>query len=234
MRLVIALALLLAPSAARAQPAAYRGAHPLDLEGHWHAVEEPHLHDTLLVGTEPFGEVDGTRVFLGDPIAFGWSEAVWTFRGAHPIPGLAAYCGVSGDHRHAFAPEGAFRRASSGAHVYTGAMRGGVTMTRPARTLPRSPIVVPPPVASPTPYWFWGCQYQLVPGVAGAWLPTPMVTGCAPRQPGTWWGAGSGASGGAPAGAPPAEGSWFDGRYGGFRSPPVRGGEPPPPPAQRD
>ncbi len=233
--LSICALLLLAPVAASAQRATYRGAHPLDLEGHWHEVEGPHEHDTLLVGDDPFAEVEGTRVFLADPIAYGWTEAVWTFRGAHPLPGLDAYCGIAGDHRHPFAPEGAFRRTSSGAYVYRGGMRGGVPMVRPARTEPREPVVVPPAIATPAPYWFWGCQFQLLPGALGSFVPTPLVSGCVPRGRGRFGGT---TGGGAPAtgtsGREPA-GSWFDGRYGRFEgNRPVRQRPPAPPSTQRD
>lgn len=226
---------MLAPAAASAQRVSYLGAHPIDLAGHWDDYEGLHEHDTLLVGADPFGEVDGVRIFLGDPIAYGWTEAVWTYRGAHPIPAMDAYCGVPGDHRHFFAPEGTFRQTSSGAQVYTEAMRGGLPMVRPARVNPRQPVVVPPRVATPAPYWFFGCQFQLVPGVRGSYVPTPLVSGCVPGNrgtAGTYWGR---ASSGSTTASPPAnEGTWFDGRYGGFGNRPIRQRRPPPPSTQRD
>ncbi|MCA9609889.1 MAG: hypothetical protein KC619_30040 [Myxococcales bacterium] len=233
--LAIVALFLLVPAAASAQRVSYLGAHPVDLAGHWDMEEGVHEHDTLLVGSDPFGEIDGVRVFLADPIAYGWTEAVWTYRGAHPIPGLDAYCGVTGDHRHAFVPEGSFRRTSTGVHVFIGGMRGGVPMARPTRVTPREPVVVPPRIATPAPYWFFGCQFQLLPGALGSSVPTPLVAGCVPNGGRTSYGTSMGrGAGGGRAAAAPSERSWFDGRYGGFGNRPVRQPPPAPPSTQRD
>ncbi len=233
LQLILLSAMILAviPAAAGAQTASYRGPHPVDLDGHWHLEDAPHEHAELVVGPQPFGEADGLRLFLGDPIAFGWDGEVWMYRGAHPLPGgVPGYCAIPGAHRHVFAPEGRFRRASNGAHVYIGGLRGGVAMVRPERTVPRRPVVVAPAIASPAPYWFWGCQYQLLPGDRGALLPTALVPGCELRSPGGPTGAGR-ASGGSHAAAarPTSRGSWFDGNYTHRRSVdgrPARGGPP--------
>jgi len=220
------------PATAAAQTASYHGPHPIDLDGHWHLEDAPHEHAELVVGTRPFGEADGQRIFLGDPIAFGWDGEVWTFRGAHPLPGgVPGYCGLPGDHRHAFAPEGRFRRSSAGAHVYTGGMRGGVAMVRPERTTPRNPILTAPAIASPAPYWFLGCQYRLLPGAAGSRVPTALVPGCVPRS-GRGYGRVLRAR---PGGAAPSQpnGSYFDGSYTRMRSVDGRGSQPPASPRQR-
>ncbi|MCB9591883.1 MAG: hypothetical protein H6719_04035 [Sandaracinaceae bacterium] len=227
MRLLLVLVFTIgAPIGASAQTALYTGVHPIDLDGHWHDVEGPHEHGELLVGTGPFGEVDGVRVFLADPIAYGWAGAVWTFRGAHPLPdGLGGYCALSGDHRHAFAPEGSYRRASNGAHVYRGGMRGGLAMLRPAQTSPPRPIVVAPAVASPAPYLFWGCRYQLLPGARGSLLPTAFDPTCVPGAPPGYYGAGWAGSTGSAAPATPAappDDNWFDGNYERIRGSPVQ------------
>ncbi|MBX3272018.1 MAG: hypothetical protein KF729_17260 [Sandaracinaceae bacterium] len=221
----LAIVLALLPAAASAQRATYRGAHPVDHEGGWHHAEEEHEHDTLLVGHDPFGDVDGVRVFLGDPLAYGWAEAVWSFRGAHPLPGLDAYCGVTGDHRHAFPPEGTYRRTSSGVYVYTGGLRGGLPMARPARVSPRAPVT-PPPVAVAAPWWAWGCEYHLLPGSGGSFVPALRSAACVPGVRRAWGAGGAPVEATPGAGAGPAPGSYFDGRYGGFRAPPVQGGRP--------
>ena len=206
----------------------------MDLDGHWHLEDAPHEHADLVVGAEPFGEADGVRVFLGDPIAFGWDGEVWTFRGAHPLPGgVPGYCALPGDHRHAFAPEGRFRREPSGAHVYIGGMRGGVAMVRPERITPRRPIVTAPAIASPAPYWFWGCQYQLLPASRGALLPTALVPGCVPRSASGRPLAPGSATGRARAAPASSRGSWFDGNYSRMRSVDGRSGRRAPPPTQR-
>lgn len=207
-RAALPLAVLLAiPSLARADLRAYRGPHPLDLEGRWHLEEGAHVHDELAVGLEPFGDADGVLVFLADPGAFGWAGDVWTYRGAHPLPaGAAGYCGIAGEHRHPFAPEGSFRREQGGAYVFTGALRGGLAMVRPGRVAPREAVVVAggagtAPAAAP--YWLGGCLHTLVPGPGGP-VPVP-VAGCVPR-------AVPHRARHAPAPPPPLPGT-FDGRY---------------------
>lgn len=181
-RATLALAVLfLVPSVARAELRAYRGAHPVDLEGRWHLEEGAHVHDELPVGLEPFGDVDGVLVFLGDPAAYGWSGDVWSYRGAHPLPGgLAGYCGLAGAHEHPFAPEGSFRREQGGAYVFTGGMRGGLAMVRPRRVAPRHPVAAANPAGPPVgPYWLGGCLHTVVAGPGGP-VPVP-VRGCVPR-----------------------------------------------------
>lgn len=183
----VALALVAAlPVAARADARAYRGPHPIDLDGHWHLDDSLHVHDDLVVGLEPFGDVEGVLVFLADPLAFGWSGDVWTYRGAHPLPGgLPGYCDVPGEHRHPFAPEGSFRREDDGTYVFIGGMRGGFAMVRPGRVTPRRPIVtadvVPYGSTTPSvaPYWLGGCLHTLVWGRNGP-VPVPL-DGCVPR-----------------------------------------------------
>lgn len=220
LRTTIALAAalaLLGASGAAAQARPYRGPHPIDLEGHWHLEEAVHVHDELPVGSAPFGEVEGVRVFLADPVAYGWPGEVWTFRGAHPLPGgLRGYCAIGGEHRHPFAPEGSFRR-DDGVYVFTGAMRGGRDMVRPARLEPRHPVVTAerPPVAPFGVVPFGACPHRLVWGPDGpVRVPLP---GCrrraAPRR------SGPGRRGGArPA---PSSGSWFDGNYSRVESRPA-------------
>ncbi len=154
----LALATTVGASRARADVRTYLGPHPIDLAGHWHFEEGLHPHDALPIGAGPFGEVDGALVFLADPLEWGFDGDVWTYRGAHPLPGgVQAYCGIAGDHRHEFAPEGAYRfDEASAAHVYAGALRGGVAMITPGRAAPPQPIVVAgsrPPIA---PYWYPG------------------------------------------------------------------------------
>ena len=170
-----------------AQGHTFRGPHPIDLEGHWHLEETDHVHGALSSVAGAFGEVDGVHVFLGDPIAFGWTGDVWTYAGVHPLPGaLPGYCGIGGEHRHVFAPEGAFR-VDDGVYAYVGGLRGGLPMVRPRRVQPRSPVVVapegPPPGVSTTPgvapYWFAGCMHRLVWGADGP-VPVPLH-GCVPR-----------------------------------------------------
>lgn len=220
---------LLAPQVAAAQEYTYLGPHPIDLAGAWDYDAGEHSHSGLMVGEDAFGAVDGVRLFLADPIAWGWDRDVWTYRGAHPLPGgLDGYCGIPGDHRHPFAPEGRFRRTDEGAHVYTGALRGGVAMVRPARIRPDPPIVTPPAIASPAPYWFDGCLYHLMLGSAGAFRPVP-ATDCRPGRHARSSGAGVTAD------SPAREGSWFDGNYGNHIRPERgRSSRPTPHPPQRD
>lgn len=164
----------------------YRGPHPIDLEGHWHLEEVDHVHGELTSVAAAFGEVGGVHVFLGDPTAFGWAGDVWVYGGVHPLPGaLPGYCGITREHRHPFAPEGAFR-VDDGVHVYQGGLRGGLPMVRPRRIAPRRPVaaVERPPAGVPTtpgiaPYWFAGCLHRLVMGPDGL-VPVPLA-GCVPR-----------------------------------------------------
>lgn len=219
---LLASALVVLPASAVADARAYRGPHPVDLEGRWHLEEGTHVHGELAVGLEPFGDVDGVLVFLADPVAYAFPGEVWTYRGAHPLPGgLPAYCGVPGEHRHPFAPEGSFRRDDGGAYVFTGSLRGGVAMVRPGRVAPRRPIVsagdVPPgDVASRdarpgiAPFWFGGCRHALVWGPDGP-VPVPL-DGCVPRV---------GHPRAPEAPGPPPRRSWFDGRYTRTRSGPA-------------
>lgn len=204
----IVLAIVLLPTSALAQARAYRGPHPIDLEGHWDLEDELHVHVGLVVGEEPFVEVDGALLFLGDPVAYGWEREVWIFRGAHPLPGgLHGYCGLTGDHAHPFAPEGAFRQESGGAYVFAGGMRGGLPMLRPARVAPRHPIVVAEPAIGPvgSTYWWGGCLRTVIVGVDGA-----PVGICGPS---------AGVRPRARAPAPPPPRPYFDGRYTGTAQP---------------
>jgi hypothetical protein len=164
----VACVLLLVASSASAEARAYRGAHPVDREGHWHEVEDVHVHDDLPVGLDPFGDVGGVLVFLGDPMLFGYQGDVYTYRGAHPIPHVEGYCAIAGDHRHTFAPEGAYRRGDDGAYQFSGAMRGGLAMVRPRRAnqAPPGPIVARPLRPNQLPYYY-GCPQQIVMGPSG-------------------------------------------------------------------
>jgi hypothetical protein len=183
---LVALLALLAPSPGTAQPRAYRGPHPIDLDGRWHLESSTHVHDELATGLEPFGDVDGVLVFLADPLAYGYTGEVWTYRGAHPLPGgLDAYCGIAGEHRHAFAPEGSFRREASGAYAFTGALRGGRRMVRPGIVAPRHPIVVAPGPAPVTPviggtFFQLGCVHTWVAAADGSPIAVPLP-GCVPH-----------------------------------------------------
>ncbi|MFW6067675.1 MAG: hypothetical protein ACOC97_04995, partial [Myxococcota bacterium] len=122
---------------ARAEARPYRGPHPVDDRGGWHFEQDVHVHDTLPLGSEPFGEVEGVLVFLGDPLAYGYDGAVWAYDGIHPIPLGDAYCGLRDVHRHPFPPEGDFRRDDGDTYRYVGALRGGVPTVHPGRVAPR-------------------------------------------------------------------------------------------------
>ncbi|MGF1469031.1 MAG: hypothetical protein ACFCGT_23140 [Sandaracinaceae bacterium] len=130
-------------SPASADVFTYLGPHPVDLAGTWHSGAEPHDHGELPVGGDGFGTVGGARVFLGDPVSYGWSGPVWTYRNSHPIGGLGLICDVRGEHRHPFAPEGEYRE-DDGVFTYRGALRGGWAVVRPRRVQPRRPVAAPP------------------------------------------------------------------------------------------
>ncbi len=174
LRLCLTVAIvMLSAASARADARAYRGPHPIDEDGNWHFDESVHVHDELPVGLEPFGDIDGLLVFLGDPLEYGYEGEVWTFRGAHPLPGgVSGYCGLAGEHRHHFAPEGEFRRTSEGAYVFTGAMHGGRPTVRPGRTAPAQPMVV----AYTLPLLPFDSYYPL----GGCWNCNPFVGARAP------------------------------------------------------
>lgn len=174
--LAASLCTLLA-SGAQAQAARYVGPHPVDLEGHWHTGDS-HTHDGLGVGPGPFVEVGDARVFLGDPVSFGYGGTVFTYRGAHPLPfGLDAYCSLRGEHAHPFAPEGSYRHERDGVYAYIGALRGGRPMLRPRVMAPDSPVIRPG-LAPTNPFWFAGCLQQR--GALGAVQP---LFGCRPLRP---------------------------------------------------
>ena len=133
-------------SSVHAEAMPYRGPHPIDLEGHWHDEASVHVHDDLPVGRAPFAEIDGVLVVLASPRAYGYRGDVWTYRGAHPLgPAFNGDCGIVGEHAHAFAPEGSFRREPSGTYVFSGALRGGVRTHVPGRVAPDVAIAVSQP-----------------------------------------------------------------------------------------
>ncbi len=214
----------LAPGLASAQ-ARYRGPHPVDLDGHWHLEDAEHVHDGLSVGEAPFGVVDEVRVFLGDPLAYGYDGEVWTYTQAHPLPGgLNGYCGVTQPHRHPFAPDGRYRRERSGGYAYVGGMRGGRAMAVPSRLTPRTPVIAPaPPIAPTAPFLWAGCLHRLDPGSRGG-VRLVQSPGCAAIV---------GPFGRARDAPPPGRGrgSYFDGNYGRVRRSPdlrvVRGADAP-------
>lgn len=154
---MVCAAVLAVAGVARAEPRAYRGPHPVDDAGHWHPDETVHVHEQLAVGLDAFADVDGVLVFLGDPVAYGWTGDVFAYRGAHPLPArVGGYCGIRGEHRHTFAPEGSYRRDDTGAYAFVGAMRGGVPTYVPGRL---APDVVPHAavaVAAPAPMLLGG------------------------------------------------------------------------------
>lgn len=157
MRAFLGLSLLLtgtaSPALGQAEALPYRGPHPLDLDGHWHEEGAVHVHATLPVGLGPFARIDGVMVFLADPVAYGWDGDVFTYLGVHPLPPrIGEYCGIDGEHRHWFAPEGEFRRDAEGRHRFAGALRGGVPMHRPGRAEPERPVPAPA-VGPPAPVY---------------------------------------------------------------------------------
>ena len=116
------------------------------------------MHDLLPVGLGPFAEVDGVMIFLGDPRAYGWQGPVYEYRGAHPLPArVGGYCGLTGGHRHPFAPEGDYR-VLDGVNRYAGALRGGVGIHRPGQLAPDEAAdvapLLPPSTVVAQPY-FW-------------------------------------------------------------------------------
>jgi hypothetical protein len=161
-RPLLALSLVLGlPAAALAEPRPYRGPHPLDLEGHWHLDESVHVHDDLPVGLAPFAAIDGVMVFLADPLAYGYPGESWAYQGQHPLPArYGALCGLEGEHRHPFSPEGGdYRRSATGTYRFTGALPGGVPTHRPGRVAPPTPVTppgaYPPSAVYPTPYGYY-------------------------------------------------------------------------------
>lgn len=129
----VALAFFVATGTARAEPRPYRGPHPLDFDGAWHDEPAVHVHDDLPIGLEPFASIDGVMTFLGDPIAYGWQGDVWVYAGVHPLPArIGGFCGIEGEHRHEFAPEGEMR-LERGAYVFVGALRGDAPLHVPGR-----------------------------------------------------------------------------------------------------
>ncbi|MFO0695668.1 MAG: hypothetical protein U0230_19055 [Polyangiales bacterium] len=180
LRGVVLLGLFIASVTAHAEAARYLGPHPLDLDGNWHLVEGVHEHGALPVGLEPFGVAGGIHVFLGDPIAYGYTQTVFGYVGGHPLPTPAlGYCGLGGVHRHPFVPEGSYQRDGSGNYVYRGAFRGGRARVVPRRTVPPRPVVAgTPTIPFPTPYgYFPGMGYW-----GGPWA-FPALGGGGPVRP---------------------------------------------------
>lgn len=158
--MLISAGLSLVTVQAAAEARAYRGLHPIDLDGSWHDETDIHAHDDLPVGLGPFGDVDGALVFLGDPTAYGFAGPVYTYLGVHPLPAeIGDRCGLLGEHRHHFAPEGQYEQRD-GNYRYTGALRGSSRTIVPSVTQPsarvlrarsrdtpeRPPTVVQPPL----------------------------------------------------------------------------------------
>ena len=136
-------------SLVRAEPAPYRGPHPIDLDGHWHDDSSVHVHNQL--GLEGFSNVDGVWLFLGDPATYAYSGSTWTYAGAHPLPfGMTGYCGMDGTHRHPFFPEGEYTRRANGSYAFASPMRGGWQSYRPSGT--QQPVVVADSATALRPY----------------------------------------------------------------------------------
>ncbi len=141
-------------SEAQHQAKTYRGVHPF-ADGAWHDAEEEHDHGALTVGEAVFAEVDGARVFLGDPVRFGFQGDVFSYLGAHPLPLAlgAAYCGIHREHRHWFAPEGQYRESDEGVFRHVGTLRGGTPTVVPediAQVVVEEPdIAVSAPLVNP-------------------------------------------------------------------------------------
>ena len=126
----LGLVLALAPCEARADAITFYGPHPTG-PGAWDASAGAHVAATRGIATDDeIAIVEGVHVFVGDPLLYGYSGAVWTFDGVHPLPGgIEGYCALEGAHRHAFAPDtrdyAEVSAQGATAFRFTGALHGG-------------------------------------------------------------------------------------------------------------
>jgi hypothetical protein len=100
--------LLLAGSAASANPVRFLGSHPIPEQsggGYCH-VEVTHIHQYRPAPQFLFQQVDDHYVFTGDPSPFGYDGERHIFCGHHPIftdDRAIVYCFLDGFHYHPFA-----------------------------------------------------------------------------------------------------------------------------------
>jgi hypothetical protein len=93
------------PPAPQAGTYSYHGFHPLPPgHGAFCTTPGPHAHSFAPADMHVFVLWDGTFVFVGDPNVFGYTGAVYSYSGPHPLP-WGGWCDISGPHHHLFAPD---------------------------------------------------------------------------------------------------------------------------------
>ena len=109
---LLGAAIGLSASAARAEITKYEGIHPLVPHmGDFCYIDLPHVHAQAPSDMRVYQRLpDGAVLFVGDPLALGYSGPKYAYVGPHPLaqPGLKVekklFCYLTGPHYHAYQP----------------------------------------------------------------------------------------------------------------------------------
>lgn len=88
----------------------YGSAHPVDTRAAagppWHESAGPHTHYYAPFDLRLYAFRDGCYYFIGDPQDFGYSGAVYSYYGAHPVLDTygGGWCFMIGGHHHPWGP----------------------------------------------------------------------------------------------------------------------------------
>ena len=143
----VLLALCAAPRTASANPKQYRfvGVHPIPKGqggGVCH-INVPHVHIYAPVDVKvQYRDHDGWKMFVGDPVAYGWDGPKTAYYGHHPIAVHAVvddydgddveYCYIEGPHYHVYAPPPDIKmELRGGAYWYVGSFPRAYVEARP-------------------------------------------------------------------------------------------------------
>lgn len=109
---LLGIAIGLCASPARAEVTKYEGIHPLVPHmGDFCYIDLPHVHAQAPSDMRVYQRLpDGAVLFVGDPLALGYSGPKYAYVGPHPLaqPGLKVdkklFCYLTGPHYHAYQP----------------------------------------------------------------------------------------------------------------------------------
>ena len=192
----VLLALCAAPRTASANPKQYRfvGVHPIPKGqggGVCH-INVPHVHIYAPVDVKvQYRDHDGWKMFVGDPVAYGWDGPKTAYYGHHPIAVHAVvddydgddveYCYLEGPHYHVYAPPPDIKmELRGGAYWYVGSFPRAYVEARPVYDpidVYYEPIEYARPVVllGPPPHWHDVLIDVDVGGAAVVEAPAPVV-----------------------------------------------------------
>jgi hypothetical protein len=103
-------------------------------------IEGPHVH-IYAADKLQYRDHDGAKMFVGDPVAYGWDGPKYAYKGHHPIHVEAVvggdpdeeWCYIDGPHFHYFpAPEGPEFKLAGNTYFYVGTPPAAYVEARPA------------------------------------------------------------------------------------------------------